>query len=331
MPADDATGQVHELEQFLRQDQAEMAAEYDRIFARATEDPGTAGDEGEENWASLLRQWLPIGYTVVTKGRVLFTDKTASPQVDVVVLRPGYPPRLLDKKLYLSSGVMAAFECKTTLKSEHIEKAATTAALIKSRSNRRSTGTPRDELKTAPYYGLLTHSHPWKSPGSTPRDNVDSAITPLVLGDTPPSEWIDIVCVADLGAWTSGYFVECPKFWDPTTRDLRVSLGVNPDGQVNVQYTRFREDMFDPEANIEPPNPIAILLDSLIENLAWENLDLRPTADYFRLTGMGGSGAGLGRAYAFDEVFSATVRQHLDVIPPSMGPQSFWDPWQMFN
>ncbi|UUE28839.1 hypothetical protein LRQ08_31025 (plasmid) [Rhodococcus qingshengii] len=101
-----------------------MADEYDRIFARATEDPGTAGDEGEENWASLLRQWLPIGYTVVTKGRVLFTDKTASPQVDVVVLRPGYPPRLLDKKLYLSSGVLAAFECKTTLKSERIGKAA---------------------------------------------------------------------------------------------------------------------------------------------------------------------------------------------------------------
>jgi hypothetical protein len=37
-----------------------MAEEYDRIQKRATEDPGTAGDQGEENWATLLRNWLQI-------------------------------------------------------------------------------------------------------------------------------------------------------------------------------------------------------------------------------------------------------------------------------
>src|SRR5262245_8713574 len=49
----------HELEAFLEQDQVEIAAEYKRIYRRSTEDPGTAGDQGEENWADLLRQWLP--------------------------------------------------------------------------------------------------------------------------------------------------------------------------------------------------------------------------------------------------------------------------------
>jgi hypothetical protein len=122
---------LHELEEFLRQDQAELAAEYQRIFARSTEDPGTAGDQGEENWAALLRGWLPAGYHVVTKGRILFTDRSTSPQVDVVVLRPGYPERLVSKKLYLSSGVLAAFECKNTVKAEHITTAAATAALVK--------------------------------------------------------------------------------------------------------------------------------------------------------------------------------------------------------
>ena len=55
--ADDGDGDspLHELEEFLRQDQAEMAAEYQRIFARSSDDPGTAGDEGEENWAAVLR------------------------------------------------------------------------------------------------------------------------------------------------------------------------------------------------------------------------------------------------------------------------------------
>jgi hypothetical protein len=51
--------------------------------------------------------------------------------VDVVVLRPGYPERLVSKKLYLSSGVLAAFECKNTVKAEHITTAAATAALVK--------------------------------------------------------------------------------------------------------------------------------------------------------------------------------------------------------
>jgi hypothetical protein len=102
------------LQTFLRQDLAEIASEYKRIYSRTTEDPGTAGDEGEENWKALLEQWLPDSYKVVTKGRILGVDGTASPQVDVIVLQPSYPARLLNKKVYLVHGVAAAFECKTT-------------------------------------------------------------------------------------------------------------------------------------------------------------------------------------------------------------------------
>ena len=46
---------THDLYDFMRQISAEMSAEYNRIQMRATEDPGTAGDQGEENWAELLR------------------------------------------------------------------------------------------------------------------------------------------------------------------------------------------------------------------------------------------------------------------------------------
>jgi len=62
---------THDLYDFMRQMSAEMSAEYDRIQMRATEDPGTAGDQGEENWAELLRDWLPRTYEVVTKGRII--------------------------------------------------------------------------------------------------------------------------------------------------------------------------------------------------------------------------------------------------------------------
>ena len=50
---------THDLYDFMRQIDAEMAAEYNRIRKRTAEDPGTAGDQGEENWAELLREWLP--------------------------------------------------------------------------------------------------------------------------------------------------------------------------------------------------------------------------------------------------------------------------------
>jgi hypothetical protein len=85
--------QPHALSTFLQQDLDELASEYGRIYARTIEDPGTAGDEGEENWADLLRAWLPDAYKVVTKGRIIGVAGEASQQIDVLVLRPAYPTR----------------------------------------------------------------------------------------------------------------------------------------------------------------------------------------------------------------------------------------------
>src|SRR3546814_17752652 len=70
----------HDLYDFMQQISAEMSAEYNRIQMRATEDPGTAGDQGEENWAELLRDWLPRTYEVVTKGRIISQDGETSPR-----------------------------------------------------------------------------------------------------------------------------------------------------------------------------------------------------------------------------------------------------------
>ena len=116
----------------MRQITNEMSDEYHRIQRRVSEDPGTAGDQGEENWAELLREWLPPTYTVVTKGRIFGHDGQASPQVDVIVLKDIYPQKLVNKKHYLAAGVAAAFECKTTLRTTHISEAIETSAKIKS-------------------------------------------------------------------------------------------------------------------------------------------------------------------------------------------------------
>ena len=53
------TEKTHDLYNFMEQISDEMSAEYHRIQRRAAEDPGTAGDQGEENWAELLRGWIP--------------------------------------------------------------------------------------------------------------------------------------------------------------------------------------------------------------------------------------------------------------------------------
>src|SRR6185369_12921717 len=45
-----------------------------------TKDGGTAGDEGEENWATLLRGLLPAAYHVVTKGKIISQEGQLSPQ-----------------------------------------------------------------------------------------------------------------------------------------------------------------------------------------------------------------------------------------------------------
>ena len=71
---------THDLYDFMRQISAEMSAEYNRIQMRATEDPGTAGDQGEENWAELLRDWLPRSYEVVTKGRIISQEGDVDPK-----------------------------------------------------------------------------------------------------------------------------------------------------------------------------------------------------------------------------------------------------------
>ena len=89
----------HDLLDFMAQISQEMSLEYERIQKRATEDPGTAGDQGEENWAELLRDWLPPTYQIVTKGRIIAENGKTSPQVDVIVLKSSYPKKLLNKKL----------------------------------------------------------------------------------------------------------------------------------------------------------------------------------------------------------------------------------------
>lgn len=311
----------HDLEVFLNQDLNEMASEYARIFARATEDPGTAGDEGEENWAQLLRSWLPDSYTVVTKGRILGADGRASPQVDLIVLKPSYPPRLIHKKMYLVSGVAAVFECKTTLKRSHLSTAAKTAAALRKLSSPRE-GTPHRELTGSPMYGVLAHSHAWKSPASTPLRHVKGALEQDAAAAAQPRDLLDLVCVADLGAWL---LVKVPLMGRTTMgdrwTDYKRNFGLDEEGGPATTY--FGRTTDHPQIQ---RNPIGVAVAIIFQVLAWENPSLRPMAEYFRLAGLWGGGTGNSRYWRLREVYSEAVADRL-----LAGDSSFsleWNEWQ---
>ena len=187
----------HDLHYFLQDVIQRMALEYKRIYEKATQDPGTAGDQGEKNWAKILREWLPAGYHVVTKGRFINHAGEMSPQIDIVILKGSYPKRLAEEKIYLTAGVIAAFECKTTLVASHIHDAVKTAQKVKSLFRPR-TGSAYKELHSPIVYGLLAHSHSWKNEHSKPIDNIERNLGQAEKSVTHPRELIDLLCVSDL-------------------------------------------------------------------------------------------------------------------------------------
>ena len=98
---------------------------------------------------------------------------------------------------------MAAFECKTTLRRKHIGEFIEHSKKIEKLAINEN-GTPRKDLQSKIYYGLLAHSHEWKKENSNPKENIEKAIWEYdEKCVTHPREIPDIICVADLGVWKS--------------------------------------------------------------------------------------------------------------------------------
>ncbi len=319
----------HDLFDFIRAATDDIAGEYQRIQKRAKDDPGTAGDEGEENWASILRDWLPPSYRVVTKGRILSDKGTAGPQVDVLVLHPHYPPFLVNKnkKVYLASGVLAAFECKVTLKAEHISAATQNSVAIKQLFPERS-GSPYRELFSPIKYGLLAQSHAWTKPRSTPLTHVSAGLDEADKTFVQhPRESVDLVCIADLAT-----YVQWKLAHIRTMDNARLLVGSAFNGYYRTEHTlkelglcskiKFRDERI---------NPIGSFLCTFLRMLAWEDASLRDLAGYFRLTGLAGSGMGTVREWPLTVYSPATKRRILKKAPSTFVGVEYvtpsWDEW----
>lgn len=283
---------ANDLIEFLKRETDELAREYSRIQSRVKEDPGTAGDQTEENWATILRLWLPSYYHVVTKGRILSKDGTASPQVDVLVLSPAYPRTLLDKKHYLAGGVVAAFECKTTLRAAHLRKFFETCIQLRNLTPNQ-TGTPGRELRPAILFGLLAHSHEWAGASATPEQNVERAILNLDAELVKrPVELPDIICIADLGVWQgSRSLLPMPS------QPGRFSAATADRLQLTSGYIGHLHNTQNQTATF---TPIGALLGALFQRLAWNDPLMRDLESYLRLANVSGSGVGAMRHWPAD-------------------------------
>jgi hypothetical protein len=288
----------HEIHDFLDAAQRVLDDEYKRILKRATEDPGTAGDQGEENWATLLKNWLPSYFHIVTKGRILTESGYASPQIDVLVLYPSYPHVLLDKKLYLAGGVAAAFECKTTVKASHVRDAVKTAAEIRKNLPRQS-GSPYKELNSSIIYGLLAHSHSWKGKSSKPIENIENTLWEADSKNVDhPIQCLDFITVSDLATWQSmkttyykGEFEEISGK-DGSGISSYVCAAIGMEGQ---------KDYF---------SPIGVLLAGLFSKLAWTFKDMQSLDSYFRKVNMMGRGQGRMRLWPIN-IYSENIREQI--------------------
>lgn len=312
---------AHELFDFMSQITDEMAAEYERIHRRAAGDPGTAGDEGEENWADLMREWLPPIYQVVTKGQILSASGRLSHHVDVLVLRPSYPKKLRNKKKYLAAGVIAAFECKTTLKADHVTSAMERAVEIRSLLPSRN-GTPYQELHGPIIYGLLAHSHSWKSEGSRPVDNIERALLEADRSKvTHPSQMLELVCVSDLATWVAmrtAFSGPSSGDWSPTMAQF-----YGPVGSATSAYVCASRESQGQKASF---TPVGTMLASLLYKMAWGDTDLRPLADYFHSAGMWGTADGEMRLWP-ESIYSDAVRSR--VTSTALARGRGWDEWQV--
>lgn len=320
--------QNHDLFDFLASITQEIENEYKRIQKRSKDDPGTAGDQGEENWATLLRNWLPPTFQIVTKGRILSHTGNASPQVDVLVLQPEYPKHFLDKKLYLAAGVVAAFECKLTLRPENIIKTFENSKNIRALLDVRS-GSPYKELQSPILYGLLAHSHNWKSLSNS---EAVKKVTELIYKNDSefinhPREMLDIMCIADLATWSclKENFMGSdligragPNVWE-VMKDF-----FGPNGSASTSYIcHFKEK----ENQIKSFTPIGTMISRLFNKLAWENPRLRPLAAYFQSVNISGSGAGGIRKWD-ESIYSEKIRSQ--VVAGDLHPGTFnWNEWSV--
>jgi len=310
----------HELNDFIASASKRIEEEYNRIIKRTKEDPGTAGDQGEENWATLLKEWLPSNFHIVIKGRILSEKGIASPQVDIIVLRPEYPKLLIDKKLYLAGGVLAIFECKTTFRMSHLKKFFSNAQKIKELFLNKGE-TPYSELHTGVLYGLLAHSYDVNGGISDINQKINNRLIEEQQKISHPRLLPDDICIANFNSWSLSRMTYMSYQMMSSFSKEKFISNYGHDEVTSIGFLGQK-------VSIENANqPLGAFLVSLLYKLSWEYVTLRPISRYFTLTNVQGSSSGSLITYKPQDIYSEkTLEQIRRGMIKSGKP---WDKWGM--
>lgn len=296
----------HDLVSFFNFYSFKIQKDYEILSRRVREDPGTAGDQGEENWREFLECWLPDNYSIVTKGRVLNLNGEATQQWDIIILKPGYPKALLGYKHYISSGVFAVFECKITLRKEHIEQHIKRTHefknILKAEDIRRIKSSLDTSLQRAHGFsithssihtGLLAHTTRWKKKGRKTEEIIDEEIANKDMEIvTHPRYMTDFICVPNIAAWVARRMLFSPSIkLLPNFEGIHVVNKDNPDlstcevtswhraprsGYHVLSNRTYREGSI-VQMSI---NPLSYLISALMEKLGHADQRLKEIADY---------------------------------------------------
>ncbi len=130
----------------------------DLIKRDSSRHPDNAGEETEKLFHDLIRKLVPDEFTIVRRGRIAMDDGEHSPQLDLLILKPGANRKAHSFGYYPRSSVLAAFECKTTLRKSDYDKIARTANSIKGNyaDGNALRDSSEDVMPTCtPYFGIL--------------------------------------------------------------------------------------------------------------------------------------------------------------------------------
>lgn len=296
------------LQEWFDKADAEMRASYEENHAKARESKRIqqTGHAAEHAWGQLLEDWLPPHYEVAYRKYILPEVDSASytpRETDIVVFRPGYPKALRKKEEVLAAGVAAAFSVKLTLDPAGLKEAVEEAAMIRRHVAPRL-GTARQEATPAFRYGVLGHAHKF---GAHPRQNVaDHYFRAEMELSRHPRESLDLICVADLGAWEKTTSTYMP-LWNAEERAkgnlVQEGFGVLTT-LLDIETSRSKEY---PSPGENPftssGSPLAMFISVLYSFLAQEDEQAAPFHRGLLGSDISPSGGGMSRPWRLDEVY----------------------------
>lgn len=144
----------------------------------------------------IFKDFLPEGYGVVQQGHVITEDNIGSRQIDIIILKPGYPKVMVNDGYYPSESVLAGFECKLSLTLADVKDTIEKAKQIK-KLFQFNVGSIDKELSTPFVYGLVALGHSVAEGEKSLKDRVYDVIVKNSKDFENPSELLDLLVIPE--------------------------------------------------------------------------------------------------------------------------------------